>query len=389
MSRLIDTVCVSKLMPKSLVCLIRRYWLLFSGKEARNQETKVSSRSKLNALDCRVKPEKGETSSADIFSVEICGMIHAPRDQHNASVKITIIDVTDEPEPVHSSMGQWQRDDSHLFCYNANIGKLPNSTTVLSDWMSVARLRTDWLILPLEGKRKLQFNIAILSCQNSEELACGVCEFDYDNEAFGYIELQEKAEYIKAKAVTLAFAVGSASKKINKYGVRTIKDWAQNNICSEAKSKKNLNKALRQAIRFFNKGNTVDVFETCAEIVKIATLVERYNILELCLKVLRTNGSVSAKQLGMLKDLATWLEVDRDRFRAMVERILPAEVHESEDVEIVLGITADMSRETALHRINNEYRKWNGRVTNPDAAIHARANYMLQFIAQARSEYTQ
>ena len=87
--------------------------------------------------------------------------------------------------------------------------------------------------------------------------------------------------------------------------------------------------------------------------------------------------------------MATWLEVDHDRFRLMVERILPADMHEVEDVEIVLGITADMSSETARQCINNEYRKWNARVTNPNPTIQNQANYMLQFIARARSEYVE
>ena len=73
----------------------------------------------------------------------------------------------------------------------------------------------------------------------------------------------------------------------------------------------------------------------------------------------------------------------------MAERILPAEMHEVEDAEIVLGITSDMSSETARQCINNEYRKWNARVTNPDPAIQSQANYMLQFIARARSKYVE
>lgn len=209
---------------------------------------------------------------------------------------------------------------------------------------------------------------------------------------YGKKTVKQSEKVSKQFAVTLAFAVIAVDRKICNCEIKVIKNWAQSNIgayLDSGKKNRQLDKALRQAVRFFRKGNTIDIFKTCNEIVEIASLIERYDILELCLNVVRTNGIASAKQLSLLKNMAIWLEVDHGRFRSMVERILPANMHEVEDVEIVLGITANMSRETARQCINNEYRKWNARVTNLDPAIQNQANYMLQFIARARSEYVE
>ncbi|GAG30423.1 unnamed protein product [marine sediment metagenome] len=88
-----------------------------------------------------------------------------------------------------------------------------------------------------------------------------------------------------------------------------------------------------------------------------------------------------------MKNLATWLNLDMNRFRCITERILPANMHEIKDAEVILGVTSDMSKEAARRHLNEEYRKWNARVTNSDPAIQTQADHMLKFIANARSEY--
>lgn len=73
-----------------------------------------------------------------------------------------------------------------------------------------------------------------------------------------------------------------------------------------------------------------------------------------------------------------------DRFRLMVEKIVPANMHQTEDVEVILGVTSDMSKEQTRQHLNKEYRKWNARVTNSNPEIQNQADYMLNFIAEVR-----
>ena len=93
-----------------------------------------------------------------------------------------------------------------------------------------------------------------------------------------------------------------------------------------------------------------------------------------------------AKQLALLKKLADLLEVDADRFRSMMEKIIPAGMHEDGDVEIALGVTSDMSNEQTRRHLNKEYLKWNARVTSSNPKIQNQADYMLKFIAEVRTE---
>jgi tellurite resistance protein len=292
---------------------------------------------------------------------------------------------------VHSRIPKWQIQDSPPFVYNADLGRLPNRITTLPDWTAVAGLQLDWLMFPRKGKTMLQFNVSVLSRESGEELACGICTLPYENPSAGYIDRQENIQRTKTLAVTLAFAVSAADSKLYDCEIEVIKDWAKDNIDIPQRSRKagrKLEKALNKTISFFRKGNQLDSYKICREIAEIAPPAERYDVLELCLYVAQAKGFVTAEELALLKNIASRLEIDTERFRTMMGKILPVGMHQLEDEEIVLGVTSDMSREQTHRHLNKEYRKWNARVTSFDSQIQSQADLMLKIIAEARSKYT-
>jgi hypothetical protein len=359
------------------------------------QITESSDEPDLRFLNCRVQltQQREEEGVFDAFGVQIAGAIRALSDMHYVIVQISITDVTDpigQAEPVHSRVEQWQMHDSPVFVYHADLGRLPNHVTTLSDWMSVAQLGVNWMIFPRKGKRNLQFSTSILSRWNGQELACATSTFNYDNPEFGYVDLDENIQRAKTLAVALAFAVSAADGKLYDCEVELVKDWAIDNfdsaqVSDEARCK--LEKALDKTIVFFRDGNQLDTYPICKEIVEIAPLVERYDILNLCLHVAGANGVATAEEIALLKNLAACLEVDTNRFRDMVERILPVGMHEVRDEEVILGVSSDMSQEKTRHQLNKEYNKWNSRVTNSNPEIQNQADQMLKLIAEARKEY--
>lgn len=346
-------------------------------------------------LNCRVQlaTQKKDDIVFDAFTVKISGSIHAPSDMHYTTLQISIADVTNgihRAEPVHGSVKKWQMQDSPVFCYSCDLGKLPNADSTLSDWITVAHINLDWLALPRKGERNLQFSTSILSAESGQELAAAACIFTYENPTFGYADLQENVQGTRTLAVTLAFAVGAADNRLSDCEIAVIKEWSRANFDSSQASnraRRKLDKALKEAIRFFREGYRIDIFQTCKEIVEIAPIAGRYEILDLCLHVVQADGVASVEELTLLKDLAEWLEVNADRFRAMMEKILPVGMHEVGDAEIVLGVTSDMSKEKTRQHLNREYRKWNSRVTNSDPDVQTQADQMLKFIAETRSEY--
>ena len=371
--------------------LVKYTKLLVFHKAELNQGIDSCAELDLSVLNCRVQLTKQQEN--DAFDVQICGSIHAPSNVHSATMRLSILDTTDsisEAKPVQTQVKQWQMPETSEFCYNAELGKLPHQVTTISSWTSVAHLRLDWLAIPRKGKRNLAFKMSIHSTEGGEQLAFAECIFTYDNPDFGYIDLQENIQRTKTLTVTLAFAVSAADNKMYDCEIELIKNWAGDNInISETSgaARRKLEKALNETVTFFRDGNQLNTYDICREIVEIAPLSERYDIMNLCLYVAQANGSATCEELSILKDIASWLDIDEDKFRTMIEKVLPIDMHEVRDVESILGVTSDMNKEKARRHLNREYRKWSARVTNTDPEIQNQADQMLKLIAETRSQY--
>ncbi len=374
---------------------INRFKVASSPEQEPTPSIELSSELDLNVLNCRVKLSKHKDGDcdSDAFEVEICGSIHAPRDVQSATLNISIMDTTDpEPNtnPVQAHVKQWQVPDSSDFCYKAKLGKLPQQVTTIQDWTSIALLRLDWLVLPRKGERELLFVTSIFSAEREEQLACARSYFSYHNHDFGYLDLKDNIKRSKTLAVALAFSVSAENDKLYDCEIELIKNWTRENIdLSEesGKERRKLEKALNETIAFFRSGNKLDSYDICQEIVEIAPLADRYDIMNLCLYVAQANGSVTTEELNLLKNFANWLEIDADKFREMIQRVLTIDMHEVKDVETILGVTSDMNNEKARRHLNKEYSKWNARVTNADPEIQSQADQMLKLIAEARSQF--
>ena len=119
----------------------------------------------------------------------------------------------------------------------------------------------------------------------------------------------------------------------------------------------------------------------------MASVGVRYDIMVLFLRVIKAGNIASAAQLALLNKLVNWLELDHEKFRSMRERILPVYMHEVEDVDDILGISSDMSKEQIHQHLNHEYRKWNAITVSCNSEIQAQASHMLDLIGEARSQY--
>jgi len=374
---------------------IGRIRLLFSNSAISDASAATCVQPDLGVLNCRARLERGPKGApiADVFLIEICGSIDACDNRPDTSLHVAIKDVTGALSgngAVYAKVKQWKKHDSTEFCYKTELGKLPGRATVLSNWTAVARLSVDWLLFPRQGKRNLKFHTSIVSRGNDTELACAECTLAYTNGKPGYIDLDHNRWRAKSLAVTLAFTVSASDNKLFKCEVDFIKDWARNNVCwsqASGDAKRKLEKALNTTVAFFRDGNKLNTHAICKDIVELAPIADRYDILDFCLHVAQAKGSVAAEELAILSDLADWLEVEADVFRSMSEKILPVNMHEVRDTQVVLGVTSDMSKEKARLYLNKEYSKWNARVTNPDPQIQEQADLMLSLIAEARREY--
>ncbi len=348
-----------------------------------------------NQLDCSVSlvTENHQQEQNGGFVVKIKGSIHAPKDRRHTVAQIVITDVTDgisKAKPAHSSLERWQMNDSSVFCYSTELGRLPKAVTKLAEWITVAEIKADWLTLPRTGKRDLLLVVSILSGKSGEKIASTYCNFIYENSALGYIDLQENIEHAKILAVTLAFAVAVADNDVADCELELIKSWARTNIAAfnaSNRSKRRLEKAINRTAGLLNQGQQIDISSVCTEIVKLTAHQQRRDILELCMYVAKATGTVTEGKFNTLSDIADSLEIESEQFFEMTERFLPPDICQVKDIGLLVGITSDMSKDQARERLNKQYKKWSSRVTNFDPEIRQQAASMLKYIAEARNEY--
>jgi hypothetical protein len=349
----------------------------------------------LGVFNCRVRIGRqpdGDTWRS-VLVVDICGTIQAPEEGQGIDVRVELDDVTDpqsEPLPILDRPKHGPLNDSVHFVHQCDMGRLCRRTTVLQDWMAVAQIAPQWFVLPRRGQRQLRYTVAVISRETGEQLACAACLGTYESTETGYLDVEDDIQRAKTLGVGLAFSVGAANGQLLDPEVNVIAAWVKTNFGSagvSAGARLELERALQKTATFFRRGGTLHVPQICREIVQIAPLVGRLDILDLCLRVAAVKGQVTAAEIKLLKDLSEWLQVDRSRLRAMVEKILPVEMHQTQDAEMILGVTDDMSKDEARHQLNREYAKWSSRVISSDPAIRHQADQMIRLIADARTQY--
>jgi len=349
----------------------------------------------LGVLNCRVRigrEAEGE-SWRSVLIVEICGTIRAPADGHEAGLRISLDDVTESTSEPLSILNRPKRgplNGASYFVHQSEMGRLCHQTTVLEDWTTVAQLAPDRFVLPRSGPRKLHYSIAILSKETGDLLACTAYTGDYENLDVGYLDIEDNIQRAKTLAVGLAFSVGAANGRLLDPEVNVIQAWCKTNFGSAGASQDaqlELERALQKTTAFFRRGGRLNVQQVCAEIVEIAPMIGRLEFLDLCLRVAAAKGQVAIAELQLLKDLSEWLGIDRSRLRVMVEKVLPVQMHQTHDAEMVLGVTDQMSMDDARRQLTREYAKWSSRVISTDPTIRRQADQMIRLIADARTQY--
>jgi len=349
----------------------------------------------LAVLNCRARigrqPQGDDWQS--VIIVEICGTIEAPDDEHEVDLEVGIVDVTDGPEkpvavltrPKHGSIQQ-----AEPFQYRTGMGKLCHRTSVLEDWTAVAQLSPEWFVLGRQGHRDLQYNLSLVSQTTGDQLAAATCVAPFEAVEIGYLDIEDNIERARTLAVGLAFNIAMADDTLSEAGVDVIHDWVGNHFGTdnaEPAAKRELERALQKTAAFFQRGGRLNLADICTEIAEIAPMVGRLEILNLCLTVTRAKGQVTATELALLRDLSNSMQIDPDRFRAMVDKTLPIEMHGQQDPEMVLGVSQKMDPDDARRRLNREYAKWSSRVISSDPAIRNQADQMLKLIAEARTQF--
>ena len=210
------------------------------------------------------------------------------------------------------------------------------------------------------------------------------------NDSSDCVKVADDVNAATSLAIPLALAVAGVNSWISRGQGRVVEAWAtRNGAISPGSGRVGyvFAKLVARFIAFFPSRHLARAAVFGKEIAGISPFAVRCDILELCLRVVRAGGFASVAQLVMLKKMACCFEIKTDRFRSMVERILPITIHEAVDMEICLGVTTEMDNSQICHQLSKEYRKWNARVTNSDRQVRIEAERMLKLVSRARKLY--
>ena len=125
------------------------------------------------------------------------------------------------------------------------------------------------------------------------------------------------------------------------------------------------------------------------EMLGWADPADRYIAVELCLKIAAAGHAIPKELLQRLGRISQKLQIPSDRFQALSQKYLTGQLNQVEDPMALLGLAEDMTEEQVHQKLTAEYRKWNARVTHPDADVRKQADRMLNLITQLRSQYAQ
>ncbi|MGC9337853.1 MAG: tellurite resistance TerB family protein [Candidatus Cloacimonadia bacterium] len=357
-----------------------------------------NSKKRVFAIDCTETKEQLDDAEStshqkiNILNLKIRGMIQVPIPNYPVVFIVSLFDSTEETKPVLTTINAFQMKESMAFLYVSDPDVIPHQQSIFKEWVDFLKIPTDGLIFPKKGPRKLQIDLDVRSAIDFEKIIARASQvLNVENRNAGYEDFVENREKIKSLMIQLAVAVSAIDGELAHAETTVISEWIDK---TELAKDGNENEAIKKRLRTVltnlqnrvREGNEIGIEGTCQEILEISHPAEKYEAIELALKVVNADDFAAEKEIRLLERLAKALQLDPKRFRKLMEKHLPLEMHEKVDRDVILNIQEGMTREQKKKHLREEYVKWNSRVTNPNPVIRKQAEDMLQLIAEARKD---
>ena len=326
----------------------------------------------------------------EVFQISIVGLVSVPYDNYPIRHSVSAVDVTDgESYPILCPLEALQSDGKPWFEFVSKQESMPYKVSRLARPITILAVPTDPLVFPYRGLRQIKFTVSILHGFRNTVICSSTCSIRHRATEIGYMEAVDNLLLASELAVKLAMAVSAVDGQADAKEGEVVREWIQAQISAAAdgdETKERLNDAAKEAFATINSGRTLDIADICTKLKDVATSALKYDILELCIKVVGADDRAQASEFEIINKIAKLLEIDMDKYRSMVEKIIPIHIIEVEDAERLLAMPADATTEQKKEILRKEYRKWNSRITHSDPKIREQAEKMLEIIALERSK---
>lgn len=337
-------------------------------------------------FSCRVERLKDDTlpaAESESFCVQMIGCIPTPCDNFDTDIRLEIEDVTAglfRSEPVLTVDPQYRRDEEAAVYVQTHNGCVPEKNAVLSHWVTIVTIPCHVLRFAYRGRRKLLCKLSVLSSETGQVLATDQQTIEYVYCAEGYRQIQDRKLEILKASMQLALAVvqeDSPRDQIRPFLAQWLHQIAQSFTAAGQ---------LKTSIDSLDEQGRLLTLEQMAEpLLAFGELPDRVAALQLILQSLAIDKKITGSKSQALCRVAGILEMKSDRFRVLCQKHLLTDECEIEDPGFLLGVDSSMDQHTFRARLNEEYRKWNSRVTHPKKDIRRQADQMLTLIADLRT----
>jgi len=341
-------------------------------------------------FSCRVEQFSDEAQPVrrdQFFRIQVIGRIPTEQGDVDTDVQIEILDITEGQSHPYQvlSTDECYRDERtaefHLIQHN---GVVPDKNSVLARWVTITQLPCHILRFAYRGRRKLLFRATVIEIASAKKLVSARKVIEYVYCSDGYREVHgRRLEVLLACVELSAIVLGSPPYS------EVVRDMWSEWIQQKAEMFISTDEAAKTVVAIQSRFSGLTMQHSSDIILAYGKNTDRFFAIELALQTAGLDKVVSKENLEKLFQISHMLEIQRDRFLSMAQKILLSSQCQIEDPSQLLGIGPDMDDDTFRKRLNEEYRKWNARVTHPDAQIRCQADRILTLIAEIRNQRLQ
>ncbi len=331
-------------------------------------------------------------------AVEIRGQCSLPVGRA-CGFRHSLVDITNpaDPMPVYALLDWQQAAGSRVFLDTTEIGVTERGQYLdLTDWVDMKfPIFAEATQAPHSGHRELLSIVELVAAPDTV-LWSSETPFSLHLPLGGYVEDHAREVADDALIVRMAVAVAASSHGMSEPEIEAVRVWSKTRLAALdeggaefADRANDLAGALARSMHDAESGR-LDLGATITRFLAEGSDSGRIEAVELCLAVMRVDGTADHDEMLMINRLANQLGIDEAWFAENRDKSvsgLTTHADSAMDFATLLGIDPASDKDTIRLQLNEQYDRWNSRaVSLSDPGKRREAEAMLETIAKARQE---
>jgi len=355
-------------------------------------------------------PKDYNLGSLPCFHIELKGWVNHPTDEE-IKFDLLIKDVSEDENGEEkltffvSPQSNLTEGTSRVFRFSRTYKTTPDG--FFENYITFLHLPMQYLGQPFKGKRKLRFYLVgtdvnvqseygTYSDAESQIRHYSSKDISHTFSEVGFMENLLNRDEIEKVSIQVALAIAAVDGNLDQKELNEIKKWSNLTTFGldedQAKEKKkNLTKFIKESYEKA-KAKKLSLSTLLGEMNDKALKEQKYELIDLLLKVVGADDTLSKEEDKMLVSIVKKLDIDQNTFNEMKNKTLAVigkieTSASSESGEELLGLSKDMTNAEKCKELRKLFSKWNGQTNSTNKKIKSRAQEMIKLISKLRSKY--